>query len=282
MGVLGRAVGAMSREDGFAVMDVSVDLANDPKVRKLWRHAPDHAGVAFLAYVSTMGESWKAGRRMSVDDAWPPFVPFSKPAVEALIHVGLLDQRGLVLAKTWRGWFDPANERRKKARDRWRRANDKRHSDAVEPSTNDSGDTSRLPRGTNADTASPVPSVPTVPSDPPVNARESEPDDDRPDLEAFLLVTRRAPSPRQRLLLDQLLDRHDVTGPQWAADIILRNPADPIGAVLEADKAWRDEQIAEARKREKPTPKPRRPRGLPQSTRELLDHWAATAKAEPS
>jgi hypothetical protein len=103
-------------------------------------------------------------------------------------------------------------------------------------------------------------------------------DDGRADLEAFLLVTRRAPTPRQRKLLDSLLDRHDLTGPQWAADIILRNPNDPIGAVIEADKAWRAERIAEAQAAEKPKPQPRRSHGLPQTTRDILAEMQRLAK----
>jgi hypothetical protein len=108
--------------------------------------------------------------------------------------------------------------------------------------------------------------------------RRDEHDDGRADLEAFLLVTRRAPTPRQRKLLDSLLDRHDLTGPQWAADIILRNPNDPIGAVIEADKAWRAERIAEAQAAEKPKPQPRRSHGLPQTTRDILAEMQRLAK----
>jgi hypothetical protein len=99
-------------------------------------------------------------------------------------------------------------------------------------------------------------------------------DDDRPDLEAFLLVTRRAPTPRQRELLDGVMARHDLTGPQWAADLILRNPTDPIGAVIEADREYRAERIAAAQAAEKPKPVPRRPRGLPVHVRELADEMA--------
>ena len=154
----------MSRDDGFAVMDVSTDLVNDPKVRKLYRHAPDHADRAVVAYVSTMAESWKAGRRVSVDDAWPAFVPFDQSAVAALVHVKLIDGRGMVTAKAWRGWFDPANERRRKSRAKWKRANDKRHADAM-----GDGDTTmntpESPRGSAAVTPSPAPSVPTAPSE---------------------------------------------------------------------------------------------------------------------
>lgn len=97
-----------------------------------------------------------------------------------------------------------------------------------------------------------------------------EVDDGRADLEAYLLVTRRAPSPRQRKLLDDVLRLHDLTGPQWAAEIILRNPADPIGAVIEADKKWRSERIDKAKAAER-KPVERRPRGLPQSTQEILN-----------
>jgi len=141
----------MSRDDGFAVMDVSTDIINDPKVRKLWRYAPSHAAVALVGYVATMAESWKAGRRVSIDDAWPAIVPFNQSAVEALAHVGLLDKRGMVTVAAWRGWYEPAKARRDKSRDRWARYNAQRNAD-----------TASLPRGTNADTASSVPSVPSV------------------------------------------------------------------------------------------------------------------------
>lgn len=147
----------MSREDGFPVMDVSVDIVNDPKIRKLYRISPEHAGAGFLAYMATLGESWKAGRRIPVEDAWPAVLPFDGVAVEAMIHVGLLDAKGLVSMNAWRGWFAPAQMRREAVRERWRRANAKR----ADSSTNDSGghDTvsARLPRGIRADTAASPP-----------------------------------------------------------------------------------------------------------------------------
>ena len=109
-------------------------------------------------------------------------------------------------------------------------------------------------------------------------ARGDPDDDGRADLEAFLLVTRRAPTVKQRRVLDEIVASHDLTGPQWAADLMLRHPDDPIGAVIEADKEWRAERIEEAKATERPSPKPRRSHGLPESTREILDHWAAQAK----
>jgi len=160
----------MSRDDGFPVMDVSTSIVNDPKVRKLYRHAPDHAGTGFIAYVGTLSESWKAGRRITVDDAWPACVSFDKAAVEALIHVGLLDRTGRIPVKSWRGWFEAARARREKSRERWRRYNEKRDADTTE-----------VPRGSDVDTATSVP--PSRPFLPPgstgasVNARVRAPED---------------------------------------------------------------------------------------------------------
>lgn len=101
--------------------------------------------------------------------------------------------------------------------------------------------------------------------------------DGRADLEAFLVITRRAPTPRQRRLLDDVLDRHDLTGPAWAADVMFKNPSDPIGAVIEADKAWRAERIAAAQAAESPKPIPRRAKGYPEPIKDLMADWAATA-----
>ncbi len=115
-------------------------------------------------------------------------------------------------------------------------------------------------------------------SDDPI-ARERP--DGRADLEAYLVITRRAPTPKQRRLLDDVMDRHDLTGPAWAADVMYKHPADPIGAVIEADKAYRAERIAAAQTAESPKPQPRRARGMPQSTKDLMAEMAAAMK-EPA
>jgi hypothetical protein len=150
-----RECNPVSRDDGFDVMDVSTSIVHDPKFRKLQRHAPDHAGVAFTAYVSVMAESWKAGRRVSLEDSWPAFLPGDPAAIAALVHVGLLDSDGMVPLRAWRGWFDPARKRRKKSRDRWNRYNSKRD----HPRTENDADTALVPRGDDADTATSVPPV---------------------------------------------------------------------------------------------------------------------------
>lgn len=155
----------MSRDDGFPVMDVSTDYLNDPKWRRLHRAHPELFPVAFVAFTAAMAESWKAGHRVSVEDAWSPLLPFSSKVIEALREAGFIDRRNLVIVKSWDGWFLPAFERRAKSRARWRRQNEKRDADTAVP-----------PRGTDADTTTSVPSVPPVrpsaPSGPPEPPKE--------------------------------------------------------------------------------------------------------------
>jgi len=152
----------MSRGDGFEVMDVSTGYVDDPKWRKLARYAPDQLGPAFIAYTATMAESWRVGRRVSIEDAWPALIPVSKPAIDALRHVGLLDSHDLVQSRAWRGWFGAAKARRDTYRERWARANEKRRADAA-----------LSPRGSDAVTAA-SPSVPSV-SVPSVDTKEIPP-----------------------------------------------------------------------------------------------------------
>lgn len=111
----------MSRDEGFAVMDVSTSICDDPKFRRLARQNPDLVGPAFTAYMATMAESWRVGRRVGIDDAWPAILPYRQDARDALIEVGLLDRRGVLSSKAWRGWFSPAQHRREKSRADWRR-----------------------------------------------------------------------------------------------------------------------------------------------------------------
>jgi hypothetical protein len=162
----------MARDDGFPVMDISTSIVHDPKFRLLHRERPEHVPAAFLAYVATLGESWKAGHRVSVTDAWPTLLPFDPEVVTSMIRVKLIERSGLPPRRAWDGWYTPARERRAASRERWRRANENRRTDGAA----DSDDTARLPRGTR-DVPRP-PSVPTVrpskQSAPSTRAREKD------------------------------------------------------------------------------------------------------------
>lgn len=108
-------------------------------------------------------------------------------------------------------------------------------------------------------------------------------DDNRKDLEAFVLVRHRIPTPAQRRFLDTYLDVFDVTGPERAERVILANPHDPIGALKADLDAFRAERLAKAEKAEsKPRPA-RDPRdSYPSATKELLAVWAASHEPEPA
>lgn len=110
----------MSRVDGFTVMDVETAIAHDAKWKRLARYAPDRVATAGWVYIATMGESWHLGRRVTAEDAWPAYLPFDALVIEGMVHVGLLDSKGRIVARTWRSWFDRARERRERTREQWR------------------------------------------------------------------------------------------------------------------------------------------------------------------
>jgi hypothetical protein len=78
-----------------------------------------------------------------------------------------------------------------------------------------------------------------------VGPKDLDWDDGRRDLEAFLLVRHRAPTPAQRDFLDAYQRVFDATGPERAEKLILSHPDDPIGA-LKADLAAFRKERAEA------------------------------------
>ncbi len=106
----------MSRDDGFAIMDLSTDYLNDPKWRALYRVSPEQLPVAFMAYTAAMCESWRCGHRVSIEEGWPVILPFDQQAVDALRAARLIDRAGLIVKATWQSWFDPASRRREDRR----------------------------------------------------------------------------------------------------------------------------------------------------------------------
>jgi hypothetical protein len=100
-------------------------------------------------------------------------------------------------------------------------------------------------------------------------------------LKAWFAIGRtRMPTPGQRAVIDSYLRAFDVTGDERLARVFLGKPDDPIGAAKEDLAAARQQWADEAAKAE-PKPKvQRRGSGLPTSSRELLEHWAASAKPD--
>lgn len=101
--------------------------------------------------------------------------------------------------------------------------------------------------------------------------------DGRADLEAFLLVRRRAPTPRQRQVMDRYVATFDVTGPQRAERLILSHPDDPIGALIADLDEFRKGRLAEAKAAES---KPRPRRGIADPLTQELARMLAEKQAE--
>lgn len=119
-----------------------------------------------------------------------------------------------------------------------------------------------------------APAMPTTNPEPiQTNTESMTGFDGRIDVETFVMLKGRAPTIKQRRYLDRVLEMHDLTGPKWAADIMRAHPEDPIGAVMEADRHWRDERLAAARREESKAKEPTRPkaRGLSGINAELAN-----------
>ena len=116
----------MTRDDGVAVADLSTDYLNDPKWRRLCRANPDLFPPAVVAYTALVCESWKAGRRVTIEDAWPSILPYDAAIIAALRAVTFIDRRGMISTHSWDGWFGPAHRRREAARAAGRDGNARR------------------------------------------------------------------------------------------------------------------------------------------------------------
>lgn len=136
-------------------MDVSTAILDDDRFQRLARYAPDHFEAAFTGYMAALARSWRKGRRVSIEAAWPVYRPIDQLAIAALAHVGLIDDKGLIRSGAWRQWFAPALIRRDSNRERWRRdkANERARQQGVSSES--------------ARTHGNRPSVPTVPTVPP-------------------------------------------------------------------------------------------------------------------
>ena len=86
-----------------------------------------------------------------------------------------------------------------------------------------------------------------------------EQSDGRADLDAFVAVRRRIPTPAQRAFMDAYCQTFDQTGPERASRLIWANPDDPIGAMKTDLQTFREERRAEAAASE--VPKARRRKG---------------------
>lgn len=74
--------------------------------------------------------------------------------------------------------------------------------------------------------------------------RESARPGERADIAALRARGWKRITKPQRAVLDEVLERHDVTGPEFAAEVIRHTPddQDPLAAVMAADRMWQQRQ----------------------------------------
>ena len=109
----------MSRDDGFAVADLSVHLYDDDKVKRLYRELGGdlgRMGHAMMLCEATLLASWRDGHRRTVHEAAPLWLAVDDELVAVLVRVGLLDRTHRRPLRSWKTWFGPAWERREKRR----------------------------------------------------------------------------------------------------------------------------------------------------------------------
>jgi hypothetical protein len=161
----------MSRDDGFAIADTDTGMLADPKVVALARRLRDpiRTGAAIALYDAVRLASWKAGRRLTLDESLPGWWldPVDELAA-ALVAVKLLDDELRLPEHAWEGWFGPARARRDERREAGRRGGLAKARNASD-SPRSSGATAELQRSS---TRPSVPSVPTVRPSAPGGSKE--------------------------------------------------------------------------------------------------------------
>jgi hypothetical protein len=142
----------MGRDDGFSIADISTGYYDDEKVRRLWREVGNDVAAmceALTLHQATVLASWREGKRVTVDEAAPLWLPTRPEIVAALAAVGMLDRTSKVPSRSWSGWFLPAFTRREARREAGR-----------------SGGLAKAKHRSSNATTDGYPSVPTVPTVP--------------------------------------------------------------------------------------------------------------------
>ena len=105
----------MTRADGFEIADTDTGMMADPKILALSRRLHDtiRTAAAVTLYDSVRLASWRAGRRLTLDETAPGWwLDSFEDLAGELGAVGLLDSERRIPLHAWEGWFGPARDRR--------------------------------------------------------------------------------------------------------------------------------------------------------------------------
>ena len=111
----------MSREDGFPIADVDVSMLEDAKVRQLVRVIGDEAMTArcLIGYTAVVLASWRAGERVTLDEAAPLWLTGLEDLAEGLRGVDCSTTRAAYRRR--RGPDVGARDRREERREAGRK-----------------------------------------------------------------------------------------------------------------------------------------------------------------
>lgn len=94
----------MSRDDGFAIADVSTSHHEDTKVKAMWRGLrPDESAMnaAMTLHEAVRLASWRDGKRVFAWQAKPEWMPDHVQPMDHLIAADLLDRTGRLPKAEW-------------------------------------------------------------------------------------------------------------------------------------------------------------------------------------
>jgi hypothetical protein len=215
----------MSRDDGFAIADISTALYSHPRVVALARRLRDgsQTAVHVAMFNAVLLASWAAGRRLTVDEACPPWWIDTLDDVRANLQaVGLLDDEARIPDESWESWFTPAFERREARRESGRLGGQRSGAARIEAS---------LQRRSGIPEAALNPSVPTFPTVPTGRTRPS-------DREGDVSATRRGSKARLNGGDGPVNPSEKANGSPTEPCSICHEPPDGTGRLVEVGGSW--------------------------------------------
>ncbi len=252
----------MSRSDGFDHADIDVGLMADPKVVGLARclRDPVKIGAAVTLYQAAVLASWKAGARLTAEEALPAWwLDLPGQLIDALVVAKLLDADHRIPEHAFESWFGPARDRREHYRELGARGGKAKASNAAGSSDGSAdgssdgsadgssdGSTERYTDGSTGGSSYTSTDIPDRP-DREGTSRERARDDDWPTEHCWASFRkaweargfRAPPTSKQLATLGEIVERRPASAAGWVVSA-------PPGAKAAEVVGWVFKQCREA------------------------------------